>query len=201
MRRHLVIAAVAAALLTGCGGGDSGGGGLTESQLEDVLLGLDDMPDGFSEQQSDDSDDSDEGFCGADTKGDPTASASSDFIKQEGLSVEFISVGIGQYGTEAEADHLMEEFAGVLEDCDETELDGNTYQLEPISAPDLGDETLGMKVTGESDDIEITIELLVIRVQDCTILVQSGGALLTGPSMDTLADVASKQVDRLEDAL
>ncbi|HEV2768420.1 MAG TPA: hypothetical protein VGV63_12030 [Acidimicrobiales bacterium] len=132
------------------GNEDEGSGGI---DVEQALLTLEDMPTGW--MTSPDAGEEDEGaaeFCdGLDISNDePDAEAEASF---EGSEIgPFVSHVVGRFDG-GEAEKRFAELRQAIDECgefDTTDEDGNTVtgQLSAVSFPELGDESLAVRLSG-----------------------------------------------------
>ncbi len=160
------------------------------------------MPPGFSPSK-DDSDDDSKGFlCGADFKGDEgrSAKASVDFGAQEGLSAQEMTFAISQYDSTETVERQVQEFEDVVGKCHKFTTDGDTYTVTPMSAGQLGDQTVAAKMTTKSQGFDVALNVIVVRTGPSIVTSLSASAGLTGSSVADLVKLTGETVDQYETA-
>ena len=177
---------------------------LTKAELKEVLPGLDDMPAGFSPSKDDSADDEDsKGFlCGADFNGDKerNAKASVDFAAQEGLSAQQVSFGISQYDSPEVVEEQVQEFADIVGTCDKFTSEGDTYSLTPMSAGRIGDRTVAVRMTTNTDGFDVTVNVIVVGTGPSLVTSLSASAGQTGSGVSDLVRLTGETVGRYESA-
>ena len=143
---------------------------------QDAVLTLEDLPAGYAERQDEDDDgDTPTKSCprlealDRDDE-EPLDKASSSFQAAE--DGPFIDHQVSVLA-EGEAERALEQFSGALDDpaCrtfTTTSDDGKTatYTLTEISVPRLGDDTVGLRLTGDATALSVTLDLVLERIGD-----------------------------------
>lgn len=169
------------------GSGDVGAdGALSKSELEAALLTLQEMPTGFTlDDSGDDSENTSDDECGrryedlSDAgKANVAAKADRDFTKGGGFSTVFASQTLIAYVDEESATERLDSLSALMQECQEFEFedDGEQYsmQLKPLSFPNMGDRTIAVTVTAASS--AVTVDLYLVH----TLLGQHGQSIATG---------------------
>jgi hypothetical protein len=174
----------------------------------EIIITLADMPTGWSptppEEEDDDSDDDlaclDAAFEsvglgeGVENEKDyPQAEAGFSQSEFGPFILSFVVSGMDGGLLSDFMDVLPEAFAS----CDgETDPDGTTYSVLPISFPDLGDQTFATRLDGTGAMLPISMVLVLTRVDD--VLIYSANAALGG-GIDAalLEDLTRVMVDRI----
>ena len=160
---------------------------LTKTQLDRVLLTIDDLPPGYSADPKDESNGTAK-YCGSAPPNAPTKSkARQDFTKGGGLGSELASVSVVQYSSPSEASRIFRKLLGPGDvqgrDCGRYPV---TYAL--MSTPKTGHPTLGLRVTGEG----YTVLLNIAQVGPS--LVNSGSGGITDADADLAASLVTQQI-------
>lgn len=213
IRRSAVALLVAAAIaLVGCGGGDgeadAGGADAPASTTaaapppfdpQEAVIALSDLPSGWA-VDPDDEDDEDEDFCG---RGESVKSlvgvesvgkAEAQFA--EGGSIPVLVNALGAYAP-GDADTAFDRLRGILADCPSFESDGTTFDIAPVSFPEVGDESVPLLFSGEVEGFTIGFYFVIARVEDGITIVGYGGL---APDVSEAERFARLAVTKLEEA-
>ena len=184
---------------------------LTKEQAEAALLTTQDLPTGFSQDDSvldeegDDTEDTTSPeVCGKlfdaidDANGEPLVEAQRGFT---GSSFTILQQVVASH--EKEAAGTLDAMAGALSKCSEftsTDADGveSAFTASSLSFPNLGDKTLAVRMTAESEGIEMTLDVVSIAVGQNSISIFTGGLVPIEGSK--LEEVARTAVTKLEKA-
>jgi hypothetical protein len=223
-RSRIVAVMLCAALLAACGGktGEAKTNPveavfkdpLTSKQIKKALLTLDDMPSGYSEDPdlvSDDDDSEDEV-----TKGSPQCKKLMSAIEEEDEKpfgegdVGFKESDFGPFIMESVASHegdLIKDSMGELREAfstckkfESTDAEGavTKFTVAEMSFPELGDDTVAVKMSGKESSFGFTFDfnLVAVRVdQNVILMVNFGvGRALGGKKFEQLARLAVERV-------
>lgn len=219
MTRYALPAAVLLSLvLSGCGGSDedakpsstfstsastetaapspseseSEGGASVEIDLEEALLSIDDLPAGWAKEAPDE-DDEDKTFCDYEVAHEPVAEAGAQFSTNS----ELLGVSIRQYDSEESAAEILDQLRDVLDDCTGEEIDGDDVSYSRLSADPVGDDTVGVRLAGESEGFEFTLDEVFVLRGSAVLQVGLVGVLFA-PSGDELNEFAEQQVRKYD---
>jgi hypothetical protein len=176
---------------------------LSEAELNKVLPTLDDMPAGFSPSKDDSDDEDSKGFlCGADFNGVKlrNAKASVDYGAQEGLSAQQMTFAVSQYDSPEQVEEQVQQFADVVDTCDVFTSDGDTYTVTPMSAGRIGDHTVAVKMTTNSEGFDVTVNAIIVGTGPSLVAALSASAGLTGSSVADLVRLTGETVNQYESA-
>lgn len=219
MRSHRLVAALATAALavTGCSGGDSLDPDEEADRLEDAMLTVDDLPDGFEEgEPADDEGDEDFEDCLEEVDVDPDALDDAT-VADEGPEAFEVADDEGGFGSiEVELRSLDDEGAGsdiieamgegdfqdcVLESAEEdAEEDGeeiSDLEIEDIDAGAEGDEAIALRFSADFNGFEVTSDLHVVRVGPRVIRLEAV-SVDGGLDEDAVDDAFEAILERLE---
>jgi hypothetical protein len=134
---------------------------LSSDDLDDASLTLDDMPAGWTTAPEllEDDEQETEGECAFDPdRGDGNEL---EVAFKEGETGPFVIQVIGEFDDDDDAEAFMDEFAEYAERCRSSEEDGVTTTFDPLSFPDIADESQSYRVS--IDDPEaVPAELNVV---------------------------------------
>jgi len=170
---------------------------LSKAELEDALLSINELPAGYARDPSGDGptdDDDSDSYCGYEAPEQPDIKVRHDYLKGGGFSSSLLSFSIGQYDSEAGPEGYLEDFTKQLEKCASEELDGETVKYALMSAPQVGDEAMGVRVEGES------ATLAADMAQVGPVLIVVGGGGVTDLNVDQLNELFEKQVEKYLEA-
>jgi len=195
--------------IAGCGGGTSNSSDITtastgkaaaadpayrilsKEELAKTLLSLRDVPPGYSQDPP-----ADEGagktFCDYPPPFKEKIGVRQDFTKGGGLSAELLSVGLRQYADADQAKASFEALANALASCPSETFGGTKATYAPMSAPKVGDGSIGVKITADS-----TAVLQFFAVVG-PVLVNTGGGGLMNANADEVMSLLKAQVTKYE---
>jgi hypothetical protein len=222
MRRSSIVLASAVLLLAGCGGDDDDQAQTVEtttterseddsstttsggsSDLNDVVVQLDDLPTGWSVTPPEETDDEgDEQICeGHDPLNaiEPQDEAESGF--QESDFGPYVASGAAQYSDDDEASEVIDQFAETANACQtftETDEDGTVteYTISPLSFPDLGDETFAFRMSATSPLGPFAVDVAVARQGEFMVSIFNA-ALGTAPDSALTESLTQTMLGRL----
>lgn len=225
----IAFALCSALALSGCGGddgaGDTGKTGviervfadpLTDAQIKKALLTVDDLPSGWTaspdEDEEDDDSDAETDSASAECKKLMDAMEGDDSTKAFGKGeAEFQGGEWGPFLSQSvssmkgdEIEKSMDSFRDAFQACDsftQTDDEGvkTEFKIADMSFPDLGDDTIALKMSAEAMGIPVDIPLVVVRVDQNVILLASVG-LGEGMSSADLEKVARTAVTKVKAA-
>lgn len=163
---------------------------LTSRQLIKALPALDDMPAGYTAEQPETKDTSTT-FCNYKQPNQENGYASITF---DGSSTSAIEAGIRQYGSVADASAQQAALAKALRTCHSMTSDGTTLKVARMSAPSLGDRSIGTALSSQG----YTIAELFIQVGP--VVIQVGEAGLGSADITKVTAIAKKTIAKYEDA-
>lgn len=195
---RFLLAVVVLAALTACSGGSSSTVDsatfrqLSATELEDLLLTVDDMPAGYRQDPPDESTSS-ATYCGSAPEHAPLRPHHG-FTKGGGFSTEVASIQLSQYASTEDAAKNLDVLRSSLRTCK-----GEVYQGEPVTytlmaTPKLKYPTLGIRVQSAS------YTALVEIAQVGPTVVVAGAAGITTADADLAAGMLTTQVSRYEAA-
>ena len=206
MRRILVALALTLSV-AGCGGGTSDTSGattassgtttptaptyrlLSEEELTEALLGLQELPAGYSQDPP-----VDEGtgktFCDYPPPFQEKIRVRQDFTKGAGLSAELLSVGLRQYADADQAMASFEALTNALASCTSFTRDGVKSTYAPISAPKVGEGSVGVKIT---NDLTNVLQFFAVVGP---VLINTGGGGLMNANADEVMGLLDAQVNK-----
>jgi hypothetical protein len=170
---------------------------LSKGELEDALLSINELPAGYARDPSGDGpadDEDNDSYCGYKAPKQPDIKVRHDYLKGGGLSSSLLSFSIGQYDSADGPQGYLDEFAKQLEKCTSETIDGEKVSYAQMSVPQVGDESMGVRVDGES----YTLAADMAKVGPVLIVVGGGG--LMNLDVDELNDLFAKQVKEYLDA-
>ena len=214
--RTLLIA-VALVLLTACGSNvadnadartgakseDSGGDTatpteapyrvLTKRALTAALLGVQDLPPGYS-QDPPTNDGRSKTFCDYKPPFTEKIKVSRDFTKGGGMSAELLRVMLRQYAGQAQAKAAFKALTKSMKTCTNEVYDGTEVTYAVMSAPKVGDDSIGIKMTADGTTLLQTFVLVGPT------LVSTGGGGLMNANADEVNGLIKAQVNEYQDA-
>jgi predicted small secreted protein len=221
-RTLLATLAVSALLLTGCGGntdsGDSNTGSgagsdtkttatpapakpaapayrvLGKPALTKALLGIQDMPPGYSQDPPDPDRATNKTFCDYKQPFKEKFYVSRDFTKGGGLSSELLRVGLRQYANTKQAKAAFTALTDALETCTGETYEGTKLTYAPMSAAKVGDGSVGIKIT--ADDTVLLQNYALVGPT----LINTGGGGLMNANADEVTNLLKDQAKAYETA-
>lgn len=185
---------------TGDDAGGSVGGSVEtsvdEADLEAALLGLDDLPPGWSEVPE--ADEEDDPLCGV---------QSSELLGLEEDALPKVEVEYADdpdegpgffegivWPSEGRAAELMDEIEQKLDDCDNTEAAGMQVTVGGLSFEPIGDESFAFRVSATADGATIDLDTVYIRKGNLVMTV--AGFDIGGDPTAVMAEWATKALDK-----
>lgn len=158
---------------------------LNRAELADVLLTLNDVPPGFTQDPDDDTGDGKKTFCDYKVPFRHKLSVARGFSDDAGQ--RYLSTIIRQYASVEQAKASFDALVKALQACKKDESDGETYDIALMSAPKLGDGSVGVQLTASSYVIKNNFVLVG------PVLVTTGAVGLEAP---LIASSLATQVER-----
>lgn len=166
---------------------------LTEEELTATLLGVEDMPAGYSQDPPGDPG-ARKTFCDYTPPFIEQVKVSRDFTKGGGLSAEVVSLGLRQYASPEEARAAFDAMATALASCPGESYGGSEFTYSPMSTPEVGDASLGLKVNIDGTDVLQTFALVGPT------MVNTGGGGLMNANADEVFSLLEAQINSYEAA-
>lgn len=166
---------------------------LSEAELTAALLDIQDLPAGYAEEPPADQGSS-KTFCDYKPPYTEKIRVRQNFTKGGGLSTELLSTGLRQYATPDEARAAWDAMVDALETCTEETYDGSHVTYSPMSAPRVGDASVGVKINFDGTDV-----LQFFALVGPT-LVNTGGGGLMNASAEDLTHLLEAQVGAYQEA-
>lgn len=190
---------------------DAAGAGLTQAQVDAALLTVADMPSGWTLGESSDEDSDDDKIEPAKCSElinsmdaydkDATAKGERDFNKG-GPFGTLMGVSISSYKDKDKVDgDKLKEIANAFGACSSfkgTDKDGvvSKYKAAPLSLANIGDHSLAMTMTVESEGFTIPINIYLVVVGHNTLSLYNGGiAGADGADLETIGKLAMKRLE------
>ncbi|MFZ1362008.1 MAG: hypothetical protein WAS05_03600 [Candidatus Nanopelagicales bacterium] len=120
--------------------------------------------------------------------------AARDFSKGTGLQADVVRTGIRQYDSVEVSAKFFDALDQALKTCKETTQDGQTGKVSVVSADQVGDRSVMVKL----DFKEVSLYTQYIQVGPS--FIQVGNASMMGVNPDVTVDVAKKQVAKYQEA-
>lgn len=114
------------------------------------------------------------------------------FTKGGGLSSELLRVGLRQYADADQARASFRSLTDALTTCTGEIYNGSKMTYAPISAPKVGDGSVGVKITSDGNS------LLSFFALDGPVLVKVGGGGLINANADEVISVLEAQVKKYQ---
>lgn len=207
--KSTLLAVTVALFLTGCGGGSddpnvrSGSTAsstpskttpvaprykiLGESDLEDALLGVQDLPTGFS-QDAEATPETGKTYCDYKAVKEEDK-VTRDFTKGGGMSTEAATLILRQYKDSATAKRAFDALSKTIETCRDDSIDGSAAKHSVMGAPKVGEASIGIRT-----DVEGATALSNFALVG-PVMVNAGMIGLTSTDADEAAQLLVKQVD------
>lgn len=165
---------------------------LGRTAVKRALLTVDDLPPGYSQEPSEPS----EGktFCDYREPAEERVYVRRDFLKGGGLSAELLTISIRQYGSISDANAAWKALTKALKTCKGEEYDGSQLTYTRMSAPDLGDDSLGLKI--DVDGVTLLQNFVLVGPA----VLSGGGGGAVNADADTIVAALRKQVARYDGA-
>ena len=166
---------------------------LSKDELTKALLDLRALPAGYSPDPP-----TDEGpaktFCDYPPPFQENIRVRQDFTKGAGLSAELLSVGLRQFGDADQAKASFEALTDALTTCTGETYNGVENSYAPISAPEIGEGAIGLKIT--AGDTNLLQFFAVVG----PVLINTGGGGLMNANADEVISLLKAQVEKYDAA-
>jgi hypothetical protein len=163
---------------------------LSSAQLIKALLALDEMPPGYTAEKPDTTESS-ETFCNYKRPNHANSYAS---LTYDSTSMNAIAASIRQYDSVDDATAQQEALVAALQTCRSMTSSGQTLKVAQMSAPKLGDRTVGVALTSQG----YTIAEFFIQVGPAVL--QIGEAGLGGADVLKMTRLSKKAVAKYEES-
>lgn len=161
---------------------------LSADELNGALLGIEDLPPGYSQDPPEDNN-TNKTFCDYTPPFLEQVKVRRDFTKGGGLSAELVSLGVRQYATPEEAKASFDAMTTALASCPGETYQGSKMTYTPMSAPKVGDASVGIKVNIDGTDVLQTFALVGPAV------INTGGGGLMNANADEVLGLLDAQVN------
>jgi hypothetical protein len=165
---------------------------LSEKELTEALLGLQDVPAGYSQDPPSEAG-TPKTFCDYVPPFQEKTGVKRGFTKGGGLSAEFLSVGLRQYADADQAKASFKALSDALASCTTETYGGTKLTYAPMSAPKVGTGSIGIKITSEGGP-----DLLQFFAVAGPVLVNTGGGGLMNANADEVINLLKAQVNKYE---
>lgn len=165
---------------------------LSEKALTEALLGLQDLPPGYSQDPPSVAG-APKTFCDYVPPFQEETRVKREFTKGGGLSAEFLSVGLRQYADADQAGASFKALTNALASCTHESYRGTKLTYAPMSAPKLGTGSIGIKITSDGGP-----DLLQFFAVVGPVLVNTGGGGLMNANADEVVNLLKAQVNKYE---
>lgn len=117
-----------------------------------------------------------------------------DFTKGGGVSSGVLSLGLRQYANADEANAAFDAMADAIGTCQRDTFQGTELTYAPMSAPKLGDASVGVRISAEGAD------LLQFFVLAGPTIIRTGGGGLMNANLDEVTKLLEAQLAAYEAA-
>lgn len=166
---------------------------LSEEELTGSLLGVQDLPVGYS-QDPPDGDQPTKTFCDYKPPFTEKQYVTRDFTKGGGMSSEILSIGLRQYANADEAKAAFDAMADAIGSCPGDTFQGTELTYAPMSAPKIADASVGVRITADGTD------LLQFFVLTGPTIIRTGGGGLMNANLDEVTKLLEAQLAAYETA-
>lgn len=163
---------------------------LSKGRLDAAPLTIEDLPVGYSQDPP--SEQTTKTFCDYRQPFTEKVTVSRDFTKGGGASSEILRVGLRQYASADEARAAFDALTGALSTCKGETYDGTRLVYAAMSAPEVGDGSVGVRITADGYTLLQNFALVGPT------LVSTGGGGLMDADADEVASLLEAQVERYQ---
>jgi prefoldin subunit 5 len=167
---------------------------LTKAQLRDAIVGIEDLPTGYSVDRDQASGEGNKTFCDYKVPHREKIKVFTDFIKGGGLSTELIVANLRQYASSAAAKESFSALTNTLKTCRSERSQGETVHYTLMSAPRLGDGSVGVRIEYDEGTN------LSFFVLDGPVLINVGAGGVLNVDADKVASILKRQVRAYENS-
>jgi hypothetical protein len=165
---------------------------LTQQELQDTVLPVTLMPNGYKVDPENDGVESEETYCGYQQPHKASAYAERAFTKRAAFASQIVLITVRQFDSAQQAKESFEALEKALGTCKTDVMNGERVTLTRLPAPALGQGSLGVNAS-----LGAFSAPQFFTVSGRT-LIGVGGTGIGGPSMDVLTEVLRDQVSRYE---
>jgi hypothetical protein len=162
---------------------------LSKRQLESTLLAVRDLPPGYS-QDPPSTDSGNKNFCDYKAPAQERLRVRRDFTKGGGMSAELASISLRQFASVPDAKAAWRALTKALRTCHSEVYEGTRLAYSEMSAPRLGDDSVGVKIDADGT------ALLQNFVLAGPTVISAGGGGLTNADADAISKMLKTQVHR-----
>lgn len=162
---------------------------LPKEELAKALLDLQDLPPGYS-QDPPAAEGPSKTFCDYPPPFEESVRVRRDFTKGGGMSAEYLSLGLRQYANADQAKASFDALANALKTCTGETYNGVQSTYAPMSAPKVGEGSLGIKIT--AGDTGLLQFFAVVG----PVLINTGGGGLLNANANEVMSLLEAQVNK-----
>lgn len=166
---------------------------LSKADLTDALLHITDLPAGYS-QDPPSKPTPGHRFCNYKSPFQEKVTARHDFTKGGGMSSQILSLSLRQYENPDQSKTAFAAMTKALDTCHSEIYEGSKLTYALMSAPKVGDDTVGVRITSDGTTILQNFALVGPT------LVSTGGAGLMSVDADEVAGLLKDQVNSYDAA-
>jgi hypothetical protein len=159
---------------------------LSKRELDNALVSTQDLPVGYSQRAENAT--PTKTFCDYMSPFSETVMVTRDFTKGGGLSVELLRIGLRQYKNAHQASAVFYAMTRALKTCDTETYNGTTMTYAVMSAPKVGDDSVGIYITADNRTLLQNYALV-----GPTLVTAGTGGLINADS-NAVAQVLQQQV-------
>jgi hypothetical protein len=166
---------------------------LSKADLNGALLSIQDMPTGYSQEPPSKSA-GNKFFCDYKPPFEEKMRVRRDFTKGGGLSAQVLSFTLRQYADADKAEAAFDALTKTLETCRVETYQGSKLVYAPMSAPKVGESSVGARITSDGTTILQNFALVGPT------LISAGAGGLIDVNADEVAGLLEDQVNAYETA-
>ncbi|WP_019146261.1 hypothetical protein [Aeromicrobium massiliense] len=173
---------------------------LAGSELRSSLLTLDDMVEPGFIQTDADEDRARTYFCDYEPPATPTDTYMTEFEKTDKTSFSLVRSVADEFESADDAKAQIAAAAKTLETCDSATVAGAKQTYSVVSAPDLGDRALAVKIETTVNDVPVVMHQVFVQSANAILQTSTAvGGTETGDA-DAVAALATAQAEKLATA-
>lgn len=165
---------------------------LPKPKLESALLTIQDLPVGYSQDPP--SEAGTKTFCDYKPPFTEKVYVTRAFTKGGGMSAELLRVGLRQFESADQSRAAFDALTKTLNTCRTEMYDGTKMEYAPMSAPKVGDESIGVRITADGTALMQNFALV-----GPTIVATGGGGLMQADA-EEIARLLEAQVETYQTA-